>query len=1346
MRRLKELGTSVRAEVEKAALDPEREVASRALQILKFLDTRATLTAALLKEFPGLEYRLDGFEEHPWTEAFLEATEQTGIHRRHPTLDPRDIEPLAVRALKGARPEEWDRLIPRLTAWRLRSTAPALVPFLTLMDPRAPSVAWEAHVALRTLSVPEVVPAVLELARKPEHATWQFNLLETAACLDAKASVEEFFAQLYDRKFNQAGQAVSAPLDSLDVIEAIPPLVALIRDPRAGYQALAADALLKLDPALALQEIEKVLQTLDPRSPHPALAVLSTLRSPASIPLLLKLVTHPEPTVRAGVAANLGQAWGREAIPTLRTMLRDKAETVRMAALQALAGFNDRESVSAFLAHFRDAKDHGRGGYIRALGHLHVREIIPELRQLIKGNDRDSHLQGTAAWALGELQDRESIPDLARLLDRPFENPNRSIVMRSSALWALVNMKSPESLPIVRKCLKDEDLQIRGQAVEYLAFLQGKDALPEVLAILKDKENLSRGSAITALETIGGETGRQELFRLLREEEGDRELPWLVTVLGRVDAREVLPELRALLTHPVGAIRYSAAEVLCRHGIRDGVGQLVEGWNAPLPTFTLNALRTPDLWTRLLSATPAGTVEGTARDVLRTVLREAGFSLVESPDLKSPEPAFPSRIFTFEGVSTPEILRQILSYQHWLVMEKDGVRLLSEKEAKLFWRRWWGEECLKSPDPLERAEGARLLVDVKKREDRRAEILKAAKERETTGKAPGENPADVGHGLTPALRVIPGLVERLAAGDDSTWTEVFLETANPGKRKLYRSLKNEDLDLIWPRALRGAQTPPQKELILRELGRRHLVSSRAAVIKLLEDRTAVIRSAALGTLAGVGTKEDAPLIATFLDAPEALVVNAALGALSLLDARAHIPTILEIARGGPAATRMAALEVLADWKVPEVLPILVGLSKNQDYTVRRNAAFALARFGGPRVSSAMRDLLKDADPTVVDVGLSYFQWNGMTEAVPDILPLLDRQGTLGGMVVEYAITALGTLGARDAVPKVLPLLQHEYWNVAVRAATFLADMRAIQAIPDLRKILQKGEVHPVWAAGPALVEFGDRESVPEFYRLLKAKDASVRSSAAEALVVLEGRAALPAIREAMKDMGEQNYELAGSLLRLAPEEALPIYLARSNWGDGVEGLLKLRRPEVRPIIAKWLDNENASLRAHALASLVQLEGRNSIPLLREALDDADLRDAAALLLAKAGEREAVPLVVQSAKNLFILNSFRAPAVWERLSRMTVDELIFGNSREILEFVARRTGLKLEGPPADTPDYGRWTGYHKRFGSRLNPIPLLEAVEQLPWYVILEPDRLRVIGNQEAAAFWKVWWESEKAGK
>src|SRR5258708_7992837 len=123
-------GKEVIAALEKAARDPDAEVAARARSILEALPYLRALTPNLMVSFPAAREMLARNLQHAWTEVFLDAAEQTGTKRKYPGIVREDLQPLASLALRAAQPAERIRVCAILAAWRLTAAVPELKPLL----------------------------------------------------------------------------------------------------------------------------------------------------------------------------------------------------------------------------------------------------------------------------------------------------------------------------------------------------------------------------------------------------------------------------------------------------------------------------------------------------------------------------------------------------------------------------------------------------------------------------------------------------------------------------------------------------------------------------------------------------------------------------------------------------------------------------------------------------------------------------------------------------------------------------------------------------------------------------------------------------------------------------------------------------------------------------------------------------------------------------------------------------------------------------------------------------------------------------------------------------------------
>jgi HEAT repeat protein len=138
-----------------------------------------------------------------------------------------------------------------------------------------------------------------------------------------------------------------------DTVEALPVLVAALKEPNAWDAALALGAMREAasNAVPALIEViqrEKVSRPLR-EMPVSALA-LGKIGAPA-VPGLIEVTTHPDPRVRTSAAMALGFIGGKAdaALPHLVPLLRDSNADVRRAATLAIGNIDTGEHVAALV-------------------------------------------------------------------------------------------------------------------------------------------------------------------------------------------------------------------------------------------------------------------------------------------------------------------------------------------------------------------------------------------------------------------------------------------------------------------------------------------------------------------------------------------------------------------------------------------------------------------------------------------------------------------------------------------------------------------------------------------------------------------------------------------------------------------------------------------------------------------------------------------------------------------------------------------------------------------------------------------------------------------------------------
>ena len=158
---------------------------------------------------------------------------------------------------------------------------------------------------------------------------------------------------------------------------------------------------------------------------------------------------------------------------------------------------------------------------------------------------------------LGRYNIKESIPAMRKLLK------DKNTAIRTSAMCALSDMRDKESIPEIRKLLNDKNEEVISCAISVLGQLGDKESIPEIrkLANCKgtnDDQESVRGSAVSAL----GDLKDEESIPLIRELLKDKDLRrFAIYTLVDLEGKEAIPLIKELLkdkdSSVSGAARYN---------------------------------------------------------------------------------------------------------------------------------------------------------------------------------------------------------------------------------------------------------------------------------------------------------------------------------------------------------------------------------------------------------------------------------------------------------------------------------------------------------------------------------------------------------------------------------------------------------------------------------------------------------------------------------------------------------------------------------------------------------------------------------------------------------------------
>ena len=285
-----------------------------------------------------------------------------------------------------------------------------------------------------------------------------------------------------------------------------------------------------------------------------------------------------------------------------RRALKDPSPEVRIAALGVLAhlGLSRRERLEILMAALDDGDSGVRLRAVEELGDLGP-EAGPSVSRLLASVEGPSASQGYRSAVIATLgRMGEGASEAAPFLISVLENPDgETLHAISLTTLASIGEKARPALPEIRKFIGSEDLQLRQAAVTALAnietdagqllpvFVQAlKDPSPEVrqpaIAGLGRLGERSRGAVPTLVELLDSEPDKQAAFQALREIK-PKDIQLCIGLLkspnpsarllgcerlGRLRAKQAVPDLRAALGDDYGFVRRSAREALER--IREG--------------------------------------------------------------------------------------------------------------------------------------------------------------------------------------------------------------------------------------------------------------------------------------------------------------------------------------------------------------------------------------------------------------------------------------------------------------------------------------------------------------------------------------------------------------------------------------------------------------------------------------------------------------------------------------------------------------------------------------------------------------------------------------------------------
>lgn len=912
--------------------------------------------------------------------------------------------------------------------------------------------------------------------------------------------------------------------------------------------------------------------------------------------------------------------------------------------------------------------------------------------------------------------------------------------IRECARDVVVHAGHRDLVPKIADLLGDERAEIRVEILQVLGEMKAFTAAPRIAGLLEDHVAPVRATSLHALRKIGARAWHSAIPRLLDDPDPSIRSEALKAA-GERDLRTVVPRVIELLSDGDGDVQEAACRALEKLNMSGAAPSMI-----PL-------LRIP-------------AVQSTAYSALRTLARPehaAGIAKL----LKDPEfdvRALACSLLGFSGASeaAPRLLDRLADSNALVrrfaaaalgdlrIEEAAGplARALDDADERVRHAAAAALSGLKAPEALaavlKRAdrhpEVASEIVNFPPSKARDSAILQLLKNRDPRLREVVVNLIRYTTATEPLRELLDATYLDFRAFVAGRLAELGDPEALPVLADLMRLMPHLDARKRCAEAIASFGDPSSfdhpdimvRGAALRRLGTLRSPNAIPTIARALDDAAPEVRGTAVALLFEMNAVETAPAILNLMDdesavvrnrviratakfrppgAPEALERCAATGKSSETPLRAQA----EMGEPGPFVSLLAAAIGPDDPRLPPIRTWLLD--------------------GGPFPSAAIGSLLDEQRASVLD----FLAARNDRESAPLIVERLDGMDPspafhalqlMGKWKIKAAATAAGRLfrnhpawrtgtvlvelDARDQVPMLLEVLRTE-GDDGSEALQALHGLRAREAIPALVAMLEDPEPLRRQKAAYGLGELRACESEPRLIRLLSDPDAEVVGAALIALQLCGGDAAVRASVPLLNDPDAEIVIAALGTMQIIPSR------------EGIPSLLGL------------LESDDSDLKYIAARALARIGDDRCLGVLRAWARDPWNGGGPPEGLCRLGMREGVEDLLQSRHSRFPLNRLRSPEAWRRLGEGRLTEDLDGTVAERFERIARAAGLKLEIRVVP-PDGRHWTSAR---GGQTRLLDALDDTEDLPYTAILEPDRIRVVSEAEAEAFWREWWRKSK---
>ncbi len=203
-------------------------------------------------------------------------------------------------------------------------------------------------------------------------------------------------------------------------------------------------------------------------------------RCEAAITELIKALDDSDPNVCNRVNKELDNIGWEKIVRLLIKALRCPCFKVHVIAAYELRIINTETTISALIEATKDSYSGIRANAVYELGELHSEEMIEVLASALDDSDYEVRLE--AVRALGKINDSKTVIPLIKVLK---DGCDRNIEGRASAAFALGEIGGGKGVKALTEALGDPFLEVRISAARALVKAGDEDVLPKLLESLE---------------------------------------------------------------------------------------------------------------------------------------------------------------------------------------------------------------------------------------------------------------------------------------------------------------------------------------------------------------------------------------------------------------------------------------------------------------------------------------------------------------------------------------------------------------------------------------------------------------------------------------------------------------------------------------------------------------------------------------------------------------------------------------------------------------------------------------------------------------------------------------------